>query len=128
MRKVYNIEEAPSIHNNMIFHVKEDITAWLPTKQVIVDSDTHAFLYIVEEDSEYSYVRFDEKMWPYLLGMVQRGVDPVLQHADGQLELVQFAEELEGLLYNIEGNSNYGETFVTKVETAFQAFYAADEV
>lgn len=128
MRKVYNIEEASSIHNNLVFHLKEDVPALLPTKQVIVDSDTHAFLYIVEEDGEYSYVRFGGEMWPYLLEMVQRGVDPVLQHADVQIELVQFAEELEGLLYNIEGNSNYGETFVTKVETAFHAFYAMDEV
>lgn len=41
---------------------------------------------------------------------------------DGLLPLQQFADELQGLLYNIEGNSNYGDQFVENIEKVFAEF------
>lgn len=125
LRNVYLISPATIVHNKLIFSVNDEMTAFqiIPAKQVLVDSDACAFIYIVEEGEAFSYVSFGEATWPQLLQMVQVGENPLLQVGDKQIELVQFAEELESLLYNIEGNSNYGENFVSKVETAFQAFY-----
>ena len=51
---------------------------------------------------------------------------PFLRVEDGQFELTQFAEELTALLYNIEGNGNYGDSFVQAVEEAFAEFFAEE--
>lgn len=130
MRNVYNIENHVEIHNKITFSVNEKVQdiQILPVGKVIVDSDQYAFIYIVEEDKEFSYLHFGESTWPALLEMLLRGEDPLLSLGEQFIELQQFHEELEALIYNIEGNSNYGEEFVARVETAFQAFLANDEV
>ncbi|KGR83858.1 hypothetical protein [Lysinibacillus odysseyi] len=130
MRNIYNIENHVDIHNKMTFRVNEKAQHIhiSPARQVIVDSDAYAFIYIVEEDGEFSYLHFGEDTWPALLKMLLCGEDPLLSVGEETIELQQFHEELEGLIYNIEGNSNYGEEFVARVETAFQAFLADDEV
>lgn len=130
MRNIYNIENHVDIHNKTTFSVNEEARhiQISPAGQVIVDSDKYAFIYIVEEDGEFSYLQFGEHTWPALLKMLQRGEDPVLSVGERTIKLQQFHEELEALIYNIEGNSNYGDEFVARVETAFQTFLADDEV
>lgn len=129
MRNLYLIEQS-TISNQFTCSVKDETTTiqLIPAKQVLVDSDEMAFIYIVEEAGAFSYLSFKETVWPALLQMVQEGNDPVLQVGNEQIVLEQFVQELEGLLYNIEGNSNYGEAFVQKVETVFEAFYTDNEV
>ena len=130
MRKIYNIEKYVDIHNIVTFIVNEndrDIQI-IPTGRLFVDSDHFAFLYIVEENGEFSYLRFGEGVWPALVEIVRHGKEPFLALGDRTLELNGFREELESLLYNIEGNINYGEEFVARVEAAFQAILANDEV
>jgi hypothetical protein len=130
LRNIYNIENHVDIHNKITFSVNEKAQhiQISPAGQVIVDSDQYAFIYIVEEDGEFSYLHFGENTWSALTKMLQRGEDPLLSIGNQTIELQQFHEELEGLIYNIEGNSNYGEEFVARVETAFQVFLANDEV
>ena len=130
MRNVYNIENHVDIHNKSTFSVNEKAQhiQISPAGQVIVDSDQYAFIYIVEEDGEFSYLHFGEDTWPALLKMLQHGEDPLLLVGEKTIELQQFHEELAALIYNIEGNSNYGEEFASRVETAFQVFLADDEV
>lgn len=130
LRNVYNIESYVYIHNKLLFSVNEKASTIqiTPTGQVIVDSDQHAFIYIVEEDGAFSYLSFGEKMWPALIEMVQRGENPYLALGEKTIELLHFYEELEALIYNIEGNDNYGESFVNAVETAFQTILANNEL
>ena len=130
LRNVYNIESYVHLHNKLTFSLNEKASTIqiTPVGQVIVDSNYHAFIYIVEEDSTYSYLSFGEKMWPALVEMVQRGEDPYLTLGEKTIELHHFYEELEALIYNIEGNDNYGESFVSAVETAFQAILTNNEV
>ena len=45
--------------------------------------------------------------------------DPVLSWNDGDINLTGFKEELTMLIFNIEGNDNYGEEFSSAVELAF---------
>lgn len=126
LRNVYTIET--DLHG--AFHIQEQVNAaeLSCTKQMLVDSDEHAFIYIVEENGAFSYLRFREPLWSQLVELVLAQRDPIIHIGQQQMVLQQFAEELEALLYNIEGNSNYGELFVEKVETAFQAFYEANAV
>ena len=130
LRNVYNIESYGYIHNKLRFSVNEKASTIqiTPVGQVIVDSDRHAFIYIVEEDGTFSYLSFGEAMWPALIEMVQRGENPYLALGEKTIELHHFYEELEGLLYNIEGNDNYGESFVSAVETAFRPILLNNEV
>ena len=130
LRNVYNIESYVYIHNQLIFSVNEKVAPIqiIPVGQVIVDSDQHTFIYIVEEDGAFSYLSFGEKMWPALVETVQRGEDPYLTLGEKTIELHNFCDELEALIYNIEGNGNYGESFVIAVETVFQAILANNEL
>ena len=130
LRNVYNIESYGLIHNKLTFSVNEKASTIqiTPVGQVIVDSDHHAFIYIVEEDGVFSYLSFGEKMWPALIEMVQRGENPYLALGEKTIELHHFYEELEALIYNIEGNDNYGKSFVNAVETAFQTILANNEL
>ncbi|MER2105340.1 MAG: hypothetical protein ABS949_00250 [Solibacillus sp.] len=99
-----------------------------PTGQVIVDSDQAAFLYLVEENNAYSHIRFPKAIWPQLVAVVQYGKDPYLRNGTEDLQLHNFADELEGLLFNIEGNSNYGDEFVAAVEAIFAEIFEGNEV
>lgn len=42
-----------------------------------------------------------------------------LTNEENKIELINFYEELEYLISNIKGNSNYGDEMVTKVESTF---------
>ncbi|MER2115494.1 MAG: hypothetical protein ABS904_06965, partial [Solibacillus isronensis] len=70
----------------------------------------------------YSYISFSKNVWPQLLQMLLAEQKAYLKVEDGLLPLQQFADELQGLLYNIEGNSNYGDQFVENIEKVFAEF------
>jgi len=89
-----------------------------PAGQIITDSDNNAFIYLMDNGEHYSYVLFEQDVWQYLVDVL-KSEDPVLHWGDQQVVLIDFRDELEGLVYNIEGNSNYGEAFSQAVEEAF---------
>ena len=124
MRNVYIINQFEVIHNEIhfILNEKKQLSQLQPVGQVIVDSDNEAFLYIIEENDAYSYIGFPQAIWSQLVQMLKSGQQPYLKVEDGLMPLVQFADELKGLLYNIVGNSNYGDRFVEAVEKEFADF------
>lgn len=124
LRNVYLIDHVEVVHNEIYFilNEKKQLSQLQSTGQVIVDSDNEAFLYIIEENEAYSYISFSENVWPHLLQMLLAEQKAYLKVEDGLLPLQQFADELQGLLYNIEGNSNYGDQFVDNIEKAFAEF------
>ena len=126
MRNVYTVKQVEIVHNQVqfILNEKKQLSQLQSTGQVIVDSDNEAFLYIIEENNTYSYVSFEKIVWPHLLQMIVSEQKPFLRVEDGQFELTQFVEELTALLYNIEGNGNYGDSFVQSVEVAFAKIFA----
>lgn len=127
VRNLYLIQQFEVVHNEIHFILNENkkLSQLQPVGQVIVDSDNEAFLYIIEENDAYSYISFSQEIWPQLVQMLLADQQAYLKVADGSLPLDQFAEELKGLLYNIEGNSNYGDQFVQAVEQAFAEFFKA---
>lgn len=124
LRNVYLIDHVEVVHNEIYFilNEKKQLSQLQSTGQVIVDSDNEAFLYIIEENEAYSYISFQKNVWPQLLQMLLAEQKAYLKVEDGLLPLQQFADELQGLLYNIEGNSNYGDQFVDNIEKAFAEF------
>lgn len=87
-----------------------------PAGQLIADSDNLAFIYIVEEAEQYSYLSFPKAVWSGLVQVLHNGRDPYLHPT---IQLTNFYEELEALLWNIQGNDNYGEEFVQAIEESF---------
>lgn len=114
MRKVYEVKTSESNE----FYIAESANI-KPTGQVLADSDAFAFVYIVEENGEYSYLTFGEALWEALVKYVAEERNPVVQVAGESIELESFVEEMTFLLPNIAGNSNYGEAFVERVERVF---------
>ncbi|QLK85648.1 hypothetical protein [Staphylococcus sp. 17KM0847] len=83
--------------------------------QMIVDSDNNAFVYLLDDGASFSYLIFVQETW----SMLHEHRDKKVIIND-QLELTRFKTELDYLLENIEGNSNYGKAFVEAVEETFE--------
>lgn len=83
--------------------------------QVLVDSDNYAFVCLLDDGSSYSYLSFVQETWT----MLNDNRDKKLIVND-TLELENFFNELDYLLDNIKGNSNYGKEFVAAVEETFE--------
>lgn len=130
MRKLYTIERFEIINQELHFILNEkgQQIQLEATGQVIVDSDNESFLYIVEENNAYSYISFTKEVWSQLLEMILTEQTPYLCWNTNRIELTNFVEELNMLLFNIEGNGNYGESFVAAVEQQFSRFFTLNEV
>lgn len=130
MRKVYTVEQYQSVHNSFYFSLNDNHYGIQiePAGQVIVDSDQFAFIYLVEEGEEYSYISFPQELWSALVDVIRSEQNPYLKIADQTIELVNFNDELQTLLFNIEGNDNYGNKFVQAVEKAFAQVLKDDTV
>ncbi|WP_419962550.1 hypothetical protein [Psychrobacillus sp. BM2] len=93
--------------------------------QMITDSDSMAFIYLLEDEAGYHYLKFGQEVWPLLVNTLKAVEDPSLQLADKELTLHGFKEELNMLIFNIEGNDNYGADFSKAVEQAFSEILKA---
>lgn len=115
MRKVYNILQ----HEGQLDFYLQQTAKFLPTGQMLADAELHAFIYIVEENEQYSYLAFQEPTWEALRHWIEQQKNPVVLVGDETIELMGFVEEIQSLIFNIEGNSNYGDAFVERVEEMF---------
>lgn len=130
MRNEYIVSTCEHVHTTFMFILNEkneDLQIEV-TGQMIVDSDKAAFLYLVEEKGMYSYIRFPQSVWPQLVAVLKDARDPSIRLSRGPVVLVDFVEELQALLFNIEGNSNYGDEFVGAVEEIFAEIFTENEV
>lgn len=125
---MYTIQKCQKENNEWICTIKEplDIKTIQPSGQVLTDSDNEAFIYLIVENDEFSYLSFSKDVWQQLVSVVQNKEKVFLQVENEKIELVNFVEELEMLLFNIEGNENYGEIFVNSVESIFAPILNGD--
>lgn len=92
-----------------------------PSGKMITDSDALSFVYLFEDGEEYRYLHFTQQVWPLMQQLIELDSgDPFIECKDGTVQLIGFTEELTMLIFNIEGNGNYGEAFVLAVEQAFK--------
>ena len=101
--------------------IKTDLAGVVPTGQMLVDSDQLSFVYIVDQEDGYRYVTIPEDTWSVIQDGLRAGLETFLTYKDGKIKLDRFQSEMEYLIENITGNSNYGEEMVAKVEQVFAA-------
>ncbi|MDG4656637.1 hypothetical protein P6P90_08430 [Ectobacillus antri] len=122
MRKKIMIESAERTERALIFYAKpvdiqvDDLRA---KQHMLVDSDELAFLYILEGE-DYVYVSIPHTVWSSCKELNEH-VKVVALINNVEIELEGLQEELAYLIANIEGNANYGEELVNKVEQIFLA-------
>ncbi|MFC4320629.1 UPF0738 family protein [Litchfieldia salsa] len=89
------------------------------TGQMLVDSDGLSFIYIIENEQEYLYLSLPVTVWPSLQELLNTSYMPLFITQNDEVELEGMKDELSYLISNIEGNANYGEDMVKKVEELF---------
>ncbi|MBA4536437.1 hypothetical protein H1Z61_04575 [Bacillus aquiflavi] len=104
---------------NLYSETKQSLTNLKDRGQVLVDSDHFAFIYITENEETFTYIVLHEQIWPELKIALTKNLPVVVVGKDSRLYLNGFHGELNYLIENIKGNSNYGEEMVNKVESLF---------
>jgi hypothetical protein len=123
-KKINVIQTIESKNEKLVLEAEKssyDATSLVPTGQMLVDSDSVAFIYKLENDTEFVYLSLPYSVWGELKATMdtERPVSVLVNHTEIRLEGI--IEELEYLVSNIEGNANYGEEMVSKVEEIFLA-------
>lgn len=119
MKKSITILQSKIIEKKLLLETSEPIIGLVPGEQILVDSDRYAFIYIMEDKDDYTYIVLHEQIWPILKNAQEQKIPVWVTSNDQQIELINFHDELEYVVTNIKGNSNYGEELVTKVEDIF---------
>ncbi len=122
MRKTYIVDTGVQKGKEIRFLLKEDPKGHQVKAggQLITDSDRHAFVYLMDHTEGYTYVQFPSSVWPLLSESLKSDNEPKLAWGEEDIVLDNFREELEMLIFNIEGNHNYGEEFSSAVEEVFK--------
>lgn len=94
---------------------------FVPAGKMITDSEKMTFVYLIDDGDVYGHVHFKQEFWPLMKKAIQMDKDPIVIVNKEEIRLPQFIEELTMLIFNIEGNNNYGEAFSCAVEEAFEA-------
>lgn len=117
----YNVLSGVQLENDIRFtlEVLPNNPQLKAAGQMITDSDSMAFIYLLEDEIGYHYLKFGQEVWPLLVNTLKAIKDPSLQIGDKELILQGFKEELDMLIFNIESNDNYGADFSRAVEEAF---------
>ncbi|MGR3763558.1 UPF0738 family protein [Rossellomorea sp. NS-SX7] len=121
MRKIVQFNEATFENGVLNLHTEQtDLLRGIkPASQIIADSDRFAFVYLAENEEEYVYLYLEEGIWGELRKALEENAPVMVKSSEETVELDQFHDELNYLISNIEGNGNYGDEMVKKVESAF---------
>lgn len=90
-----------------------------PTGPVLVDSDRFSFIYVMDNGDELVHASLQESVWPLLRKALDEELAVEVKLNGTAVELKDLHEELAYLIDNIEGNPNYGNDLVDKVEQHF---------
>ncbi|MFK9095306.1 hypothetical protein [Bacillus salipaludis] len=119
MKKRITILKAIITENTLLVETNGSINGLVPGGQILVDSDQSSFIYIMEDQEDYTYIVLPEHIWPFLKDANEEKKPIWLSYNEEQIELINFHDELEYVISNIKGNSNYGDDMVKKVEGIF---------
>jgi hypothetical protein len=91
-----------------------------PEGRLLADSERLSFIYILDVENDFIYISFPDTVWEELNTAFNKCLPLYLNiNKDERVQLIQFQEELEYLLSNIQENSNYGQKMVQAVSNAF---------
>lgn len=121
MKQKIHIKSAEIKNQELVLFTDEPVHlhSLISTGQMLVDSDHLSFIYIAELDGEYNYVNIPKEVWHVVNNGLKSGYEVYVENQDGRLHLQSFIEEMNYLIENIKGNTNYGEEMVEKVENTF---------
>ncbi len=121
MRKIVKFNKTTFEEGTLLLHTQQGelLKGTAAVSQIIADSDHFAFVYLAENEDEFIYLYLEECIWKDLKKALHENLSVVAKSDHYQLELSDFQEELGYLIDNIEGNGNYGEEMVNKVESVF---------
>lgn len=122
MRTEIHINSGTQSGPEITFLIKDNLKTQtlIPSGKMITDSEKMTFVYLVDEEEEYGQLHFEQAVWPLLVDSIKLNTDPIVTYNEKTVSLDGFTEELTMLIYNIEGNNNYGEAFSSAVELAFE--------
>ena len=121
MKQKLTVLNAEWIENELILEIEAGTVSGLTAmRQILADSDNISFIYIAEQNDDYTYISLPETVWTEL----KKALDGQMRvfasdRNHDRIELAGFHEELGDLIENIRGNSNYGNEMVEKVENIF---------
>ncbi|KON89410.1 hypothetical protein AF332_23075 [Sporosarcina globispora] len=121
MKQKLTVINAEWFKNELILGIEGgSVTGLKAMEQILADSDNLTFIYIAEQNDDYTYIALPEAVWPEL----KKALDAQMRvfasdNNHERFELTGFHEELGDLIENIRGNSNYGNEMVEKVESIF---------
>ena len=113
----HGVQNGAEIH--FLLAEENEISALKPAGKMITDSERKSFVYLIDEEEGYGHIHFTQEVWPLMVEALKSEIDPVLSCGEENIRLTNFTEELDMLIFNIEGNNNYGEAFSTAVEVTF---------
>jgi hypothetical protein len=119
MNKIIKIDRAIIENDQLKFITNVSVSSLIPREHMLVDSDHFSFIYLMEENNDYTYITLGESIWSKLKEALGRKMPAFLISGEEQQELISFQEELEYVINNIKGNGNYGDEMVGKVERTF---------
>jgi hypothetical protein len=119
MRDRITILSALVTENKLLLEANESLHGLIPGEQILVDSEQLAFIYIMENKDDYTYIVLPEQIWPFLKTSQKQKLPICVTFNQEQIELINFHAELEDVISNIQGNLNYGNELVKKVEGIF---------
>lgn len=119
MKKRIPILSADISESMLVLKTNQLLNGLTPGGQILVDSDNFSFIYLMEEQDDYTYIILHEQIWAHLKSALHMNLPVWIADGDKRLELLHFKEELQFLVSNIKGNSNYGSKMVEKVEGIF---------
>jgi hypothetical protein len=119
MKRKIIVKTANLVDRKLMLHVNETISGLIPMEQILVDSEQFSFIYLMEDNEDYTYIVISEPIWPLLKEALGEKIPVWIMFNEETMELTNFLEELEYVISNIQGNSNYGEGMVAKVEKNF---------
>lgn len=121
MKQKWTIKESFIRENELVFQLQEDanLENTKASGQILVDSDSLAFIYLLEKENEYVYLEIPEMVWKDCKVALESKGNILIKDATGELLLENFTDELEYLIENIRGNGNYGEEMEEAVSTVF---------
>ncbi|MHA7745342.1 UPF0738 family protein [Priestia aryabhattai] len=99
--------------------IETEIEQLEDTKQMLVDSDNMSFVYVVDINDQFMYVGLSDNIWANLKHVLHKDMKVFLEINREVIELSAVKEELSYLISNIEGNVNYGDEMVARVEEVF---------
>lgn len=126
MSTYLTVLEGKLIENYVTFTYESQLPllTLIPAGKMITDSEKMSFVYLVDEEDEYGHIYFPQSVWEAMILSLKSEKDPYIEVHNKKITLKNFNEELMMLIFNIEGNYNYGEAFSVAVEKSFHDILA----